>query len=57
MSGVSRSFAFLEMESIAHSSQLLDTIARLRFPLDVDGKGVMLNFAKNTFTTVYAVLP
>ena len=49
---MSKSYAFLEMESIAHSTQLLEQIARLRYPFEVDGKAVMLSYAKYTFTTV-----
>ncbi len=52
LTGTSRGFGFGEMASIHESTQLLDIIKGMSGPLEVDGKGVMVSYAKNTFSTV-----
>jgi len=39
------------MNSIQDSTSLLETINRLQ-PFEVDGKAVLVSYAKNTFSTV-----
>ena len=51
LTGTSRSFGFAEMNSIQESTELLDAIQALKHPFEVDGKAVMVSYAKNTFTT------
>lgn len=48
----SRGYAFVEMGSIGDSSKLMDSISKLHGPFEVDGKAIIVNYAKNTFTTV-----
>ena len=52
MTGTSKGYAFVEMNSIQDSSQLLESVAANNVPFEVDGKGIMVSFAKNTFSTV-----
>ena len=51
VTNTSRSFGFIEMNSIQDSTSLLETINRLQ-PFEVDGKAVLVSYAKNTFSTV-----
>ena len=34
----------------------MDGIAKLHGPFEVDGKAIIVNYAKNNFTTVYVYL-
>ena len=52
LTNTSKGYAFVEMNSLQESQQLLDTIHNLMFPFEIDGKAVVVSYAKNTFTTV-----
>jgi len=52
--GTSRGYGYVEFNSISDSTQMLDLIRNLPNPLEIDGKAVMGDFAKNTFTTILA---
>jgi hypothetical protein len=51
---ISRGYGFLELGSVAEATQLLSCLSQISF--EVDGKLILVNFAKNTFTTVMATL-
>jgi len=51
-SGLSLGYAFVELYSLRDSGALLDIISGLPYPLDIDGKAVMVAYARNTFSTV-----
>ena len=48
----SKGHAFAEMGSIGDSCKLIDAISKLQGPFEVDGKAIIVNYAKNTFSTV-----
>ena len=50
---VSKGHAFIEMGSIGDSCKLIDAISKLHGPFEVDGKAIIVNYAKNTFSTVW----
>ncbi|XP_050414737.1 RNA-binding protein 5 isoform X3 [Patella vulgata] len=51
----SRGYGFAEMNSVSDSSALLEVLtAPTKPPFEVDGKQILVAFAKNTFTTVMA---
>merc|ERR1719239_670195 len=53
----SRGFGFVEFHSVQASTIVLDTLSKLSVPLEVDGKQLIINFAKNTFnTTIMTVI-
>ena len=52
LTGTSRGYGFVEMSSLQESTQLLETLHRLNNPREVDGKAVVVSYAKNTFSTV-----
>jgi len=49
---MSLSYAFVELYSLRDSEVLLDTVHRLPYPLDIDGKAIIVAYARNTFSTV-----
>ena len=49
---MSLGYAFVELHSLRDSGTLLDTVSRLSYPLDIDGKAVIIAYARNTFSTV-----
>ncbi|XP_074646992.1 RNA-binding protein 5-like [Tubulanus polymorphus] len=51
---VSKGFAFMELTSIQEASQLMELWSSSLNPLEVDGKAVMVNYAKNTYKTSMA---
>ena len=54
ITSVSKCYGFAEMASIKESNQFL-SIVIARPPFEVDGKGILVNYAKNTFSTMYDV--
>jgi len=55
VTNTSRGYAFAEMNSIKDSSYFLEFV-NANGPFEVDGKAIMVSFAKNTFTTTMATL-
>ena len=55
LTGASSGFAFVELHSLKESQDLLQYMESLPTPLEVDGKALIVNYAKNTFTTVYVL--
>ena len=55
LTGTSSGFAFVELNSLRESQDLLTYLERLPTPLEVDGKALIVNYAKNTFTTAYVL--
>jgi len=51
LTGTSSGFAFVELHSLKESQDLLQYMESLQSPLEVDGKALIVNYAKNTFTT------
>ena len=51
VTGVSKCYGFSEMTSIKESDQFL-SIVIAHPPFEVDGKGILVNYAKNTFSTM-----
>lgn len=47
----SQGFAFVELGSVAESVNVLEILKQMNPPLEVDGKQILVAFAKNTFTT------
>ncbi|CAG5128162.1 unnamed protein product [Candidula unifasciata] len=54
--GTSRGFGFVEFHSVSASTHVLDTLNRLDPPLEVDGKQLVIYYAKNTFNTTMAYI-
>jgi len=52
VTGLSLGYAFVELNSLRDSSALLDIVSQLPYPVDVDGKAVMISYSCNTFSTV-----
>jgi len=52
LTNTSRGYGFLELNTVAESTLLLDTLTQLQSAFEVDGKQIMVHFAKNTFSTV-----
>ena len=50
-SQASHGYAFVELSSVAESVNVLETLKSLNPQLEVDGKQVLVSFAKNTFST------
>lgn len=46
----SRGFGFVEFHSVAASTQMLEALNKSD-PLEVDGKQLLINYAKNTYNT------
>jgi len=55
LTGASSGFAFVELHSLKESQDLLQYLENLPTPLEVDGKALIVNYAKNTFTTAYVL--
>ena len=49
---VSRGYGYAEMASIRDSERFI-AIVLAKPPFEVDGKGIMVTYAKNTYSTVY----
>ena len=47
----SRGFGFVEFHSVSASTNVLDSLNKMDPPLEVDGKQLLINYAKNTFNT------
>jgi len=56
LTGTSQGFGFLEMNSLADSTAVLDIIKNQGSALEVDGKAILVSYAKNTFSTVMATM-
>jgi len=56
LTATSRGYGFVEMNSLQEGTQLLETLHKLNNPLEVDGKAVIVSYAKNTFSTVLATM-
>ncbi|CAG5124408.1 unnamed protein product, partial [Candidula unifasciata] len=54
--GTSRGFGFVEFHSVSASTLVLDCLLRLNPPLEVDGKQLLMDYAKNTFNTTMAYI-
>ncbi|XP_059161328.1 RNA-binding protein 5-like isoform X2 [Physella acuta] len=54
--GTSRGFGFIEFHSVAASTVVLDSLNKLDPPLEVDGKQLIINYAKNTYNTTMAYI-
>ncbi|XP_045165329.1 RNA-binding protein 5-like isoform X2 [Mercenaria mercenaria] len=52
----SQGFAFVELGSVAESVNVLEVLKQMNPPLEVDGKQILVAFAKNTFTTSMATI-
>jgi RNA recognition motif-containing protein len=52
LTGTSRGFGFAEFNTLAEGSQMLDLVQSLATPFEVDGKAIIVSYAKNTFSTV-----
>lgn len=52
LTNTSRGYGFAEMSSIQESTQLLDTLTNMSPSFELDGKLILVSFAKNTFNTV-----
>lgn len=51
----SKGFGFMELNTVNEASQLMDQFNN-HVPLEVDGKQLLVNYAKNTFSTVMATI-
>lgn len=49
---MSLGYAFVELQSLRDSAALLDIVTRLPYPLEIDGKAVIIAYSRNTFSTV-----
>lgn len=49
--GASNGYAFVEMNSLKESKELLEYLESMENPLEVDGKALLVAYAKNTFST------
>jgi len=56
LTGTSSGFAFAELHSLKESQDLLQYLESLPTPLEVDGKALIVNYAKNTFTTACVLI-
>ncbi|ELT96555.1 hypothetical protein CAPTEDRAFT_227192 [Capitella teleta] len=56
LTGTSRGYGFVELGSLQESTQVLATLHRLNHPFEIDGKAVVVSFAKNTYSTVIATM-
>ncbi|KAL4226607.1 RNA-binding protein 5 [Mactra antiquata] len=55
-SQASLGFAFVELGSVAESVNVLEILKQMNPPLEVDGKQILVAFAKNTFNTSIATI-
>ena len=51
LTNTSRGYAFVEMNTVVDSTQVLDSLNHITTGFEIDGKVVMVNYAKNTFST------
>lgn len=56
LTNTSRGYGFAEMSSILESAQVLEHLQQMNPPFEVDGKLILVAFAKNTFSTVMTTL-
>lgn len=56
LTGLSRGYALVECNNIRDSILILDTIRNLESPFEVDGKAIIVSYAKNTYSTCMAYL-
>ena len=51
LTGLSRGYALVECTTIRDSTLLRDTLCNLATSFEVDGKAIIVSFAKNTYST------
>ncbi|XP_014769656.1 RNA-binding protein 5 isoform X3 [Octopus bimaculoides] len=56
LTNTSQGYGFAEMGSILESTQVLEHLRQMNPPFEVEGKLILVAFAKNTFSTVMATL-
>jgi RNA recognition motif-containing protein len=56
LTGASNGYAFVELNSLKESQDLLEYLENLPTPLEVDGKALLVAYAKNTFTTALVAI-
>jgi RNA-binding protein 5/10 len=56
LTGVSNGYAFVELPSLKESQELMEQLERMSTPVEVDGKALLVNYAKNTFSTAITTL-
>lgn len=56
MTGVSNGFAFVEFGSVKDSKQVMQLLVNMENQLEVDGKALIVDYAKNTFYTASVIL-
>ncbi|KAH9518958.1 RNA-binding protein 5 [Bulinus truncatus] len=54
--GTSRGFGLIEFPSVSASTMVLDFLNKMVPPLEVDGKQLLINYAKNTYNTTMAYI-
>ncbi|KAK6994768.1 RNA-binding protein 5 [Biomphalaria glabrata] len=54
--GTSRGFGLIEFPSVSASTMVLDFLSKMVPPLEVDGKQLIINYAKNTYNTTMAYI-
>ncbi|CAL1544231.1 unnamed protein product [Lymnaea stagnalis] len=54
--GTSRGFGLIEFPSVSASTIVLDSLNKMDPPLEVDGKQLLINYAKNTYNTTMAYI-
>ena len=52
LTGLSRGYAVIEFASISDSSMLLEQIHSSGLTFEIDGKAIIVSFAKNTYSTL-----
>ena len=52
LTGTSRGYGVAEFNSIQEATQVQQTMQNLDGPFEVDGKALIVSYAKNTFTTM-----
>ena len=55
LTGTSRGFGFAEFNTLAESSEMLDLVQSLTTPFEVDGKAIIVSYAKNTYSTMWVL--
>jgi RNA-binding protein 5/10 len=56
LTGASSCYAYVELPSLRESQELLENLQRQMNPLEVDGKALLVHYAKNTFSTAITAL-
>lgn len=54
MTSISKGYGFVELGSVMEATQLMNCLQSVSF--EVDGKQILVNFAKNTYSTVMATV-